>query len=276
IESEATRVDMPYVCERWLGGMLTNFSTIRKSLKTLFNFERLASDGTFEKISKKERLTIEKDRAKLDKVLGGIRDMRKLPGIVFIADIRKEHIAVAEARKLNIPIVAIVDTNTDPDIVDYPIPGNDDAFKSIGLITRAISEAVEEAAAVAQERGLFEKDKPVKSEDGDRSRDQQQRRRRPRKRPPRQQREGGAPGDRPESAKPTGDSSVKPAEVKTETKAQSEPAQDKPAKTETKSAEIKTETKPKGEPVKDKLAKAETKPSENTVKKEALPEKESE
>jgi len=244
IKSEASRVNMPYICERWLGGMLTNFSTIRKSLKTLLNYERLATDGTFEKISKKERLTIEKERGKLDKVLGGIRDMRKLPGIVFIADIRKEHIAVAEARKLKIPIVAIVDTNTDPDVVDFPIPGNDDAFKSIGLITRAVSEAVEEAAAVAQERGLFDMEKPSRSEEGDRAKGQQQRRRRPRKRPPRQQ--GPRPearGDAPKKDEPDEKAADKKPDTKAETVKEteskvSEPKKEKPAKAETK-ADIK-------------------------------------
>ncbi|MFH1862895.1 MAG: 30S ribosomal protein S2, partial [bacterium] len=149
IRHEASRISMPYVCERWLGGMLTNFATIRKSVKTLQDYERMAQDGTYEKISKKERLSIEKEKAKLEKVLGGIREMKKLPGAVFIVDIKKEHIAISEARKLSIPVIAIVDTNVNPDLVDYPIPGNDDAFKSIGLITRALSDAIEEAAVVA-------------------------------------------------------------------------------------------------------------------------------
>lgn len=186
IKSEATRIAMPYVCERWLGGMLTNFSTIRKSLKSLQSLERLATDGTYEKLSKKERLSIEKERAKLEKALGGIRELKKLPGAVFIADIKKEHIAVAEARKLSIPIVALVDTNVDPDLVDYPIPGNDDAFKSVGLVTRALAEAIEEAAAIAAERRVVEQaattgieEKPAMKPSG--------RRRRPRKRPPREQ-----------------------------------------------------------------------------------------
>ncbi|MCX6640090.1 MAG: 30S ribosomal protein S2 [bacterium] len=156
IRSEASRINMPFVCERWLGGMLTNFTTIRKSLKNLQTLERLSTDGTYEKLHKKERLTIEKDKAKLDKALGGIRDMKKLPGVIFIVDTKKEHIAVAEARRLSIPIVALVDTNADPDVVNYPIPGNDDAFKSVGLITRALSDAIAEAAAVAAERRAAE------------------------------------------------------------------------------------------------------------------------
>jgi small subunit ribosomal protein S2 len=184
VRHEASRVSMPYICERWLGGMLTNFTTIRKSLKTLQNYERMAADGTYEKISKKERLTIEKEKGKLEKTLGGIRDLKKLPGAVFIIDVKKEHIAVAEARKLNIPIVALADTNADPDIINYPIPANDDAFKSIGLITRALTDAIEEAAVVAAERKIEEEvvtTGPVERHD---ARDQA-RRRRPRKRPPR-------------------------------------------------------------------------------------------
>jgi len=186
IRHEASRVNMPYICERWLGGMLTNFATIRKSLKTLQNYEKMASDGTYEKISKKERLTIEKDKGKLDKTLGGIRDMKKLPGAVYIIDIKKEHIAVAEARKLSIPIIALVDTNADPDIVAYPIPANDDAFKSIGLISRALTDAIEEAAVVLAEHKVEEEAVTTGPVDRRESREQV-RRRRPRHRPPRPQ-----------------------------------------------------------------------------------------
>jgi small subunit ribosomal protein S2 len=186
IRHEASRVNMPYICERWLGGMLTNFATIRKSLKTLQNYEKMASDGTYEKISKKERLTIEKDKGKLDKALGGIRDMKKLPGAVYIIDIKKEHIAVAEARKLSIPIIALVDTNADPEIVAYPIPANDDAFKSIGLITRALTDAIEEAAVVVAEQKVEEVAVTTGPVDRRESREQA-RRRRPRRRPPRPQ-----------------------------------------------------------------------------------------
>lgn len=181
VKAEATRIGMPYVCERWLGGMLTNFSTIRKSLKNLQNLERISADGTYEKISKKERLSIEKEKAKLEKALGGIREMKKLPGAVFVVDIKKEHIAVAEARKLSIPIVAIVDTNTDPELIKYPIPGNDDAFKSIGLITRALSDAVVEAAEVAAKRRMAEVAETVGVEEKERPKPPG-RRRRPKKR----------------------------------------------------------------------------------------------
>ncbi len=234
VKSEATRIGMPYVCERWLGGMLTNFSTIRKSLKRLQTLERQATDGTYEKISKKERLSIEREKAKLDKVLGGIREMKKLPGAVYITDIKKEHIALAEARKLSIPVFAIVDTNTDPDLVDYPIPGNDDAFKSIGLITRALSDAIAEAAAVAAERGVVEAKEPAAVFEEHRKEKPAGRRRRPRRRPPVK---GPAPGT-PLSAeeKPAAAVAANPAgdpDPVNEGKAQPEP----PA-----SAEVKQET----------------------------------
>jgi small subunit ribosomal protein S2 len=146
IRTEAQRCGQFFVTERWLGGMLTNFATIRKSIKRLRDLERMRDDGTFEKITKKERLKIEKDIGKLDKVLGGIKDMGRLPGLVFVVDTRKERIAVAEASKLEIPVVGIVDTNCDPDPVDFPIAGNDDAIKSVRLLTREISTAVQEGA----------------------------------------------------------------------------------------------------------------------------------
>lgn len=147
LTAEAKRINMPYVTERWLGGMLTNFQTIRQGVKTLIGLEKKMTDGTFEKISKKERLSIERHREKLLKSLGGIRDMRHLPGAVFVVDILRERIAVAEARRLGIPVIAIVDTNVDPETVDYPIPANDDAFKTIAIITRALADAAVQGAA---------------------------------------------------------------------------------------------------------------------------------
>jgi small subunit ribosomal protein S2 len=148
IGSEARRVGVPYVNERWLGGALTNFQTIRQGIKTLNTLEKKMTDGTFDKISKKERLMIERRREKLLESIGGIRDMNRLPGAMYVVDIRREKIAVAEARRLGIPVFAIVDTNVDPDVVNFPVPANDDAFKSIALITRAITDAVGEGAAV--------------------------------------------------------------------------------------------------------------------------------
>jgi len=144
IESEAQRVNMPYVSDRWLGGMLTNFATVRKSIKKMQSLEKLASDGTYVNINKKERLMIEREKVKLNKVLGGIADLNRLPAALFIVDIKREHIAVAEATKLNIPTFGIVDTNSDPTLVDFAIPANDDAAKSISLITRYVTDAIVE------------------------------------------------------------------------------------------------------------------------------------
>ena len=144
VENEAKRVNMPYVCDRWLGGMLTNFGTVRKSIKKMQTLEKLTQDGTYVNINKKERLMIEREKIKLKKVLGGIADLNRLPAALFIVDIRREHIAVSEATKLNIPTFGIVDTNSDPTQVDHPIPANDDAAKSIALITRYITDAVVE------------------------------------------------------------------------------------------------------------------------------------
>jgi small subunit ribosomal protein S2 len=158
IQSEATRSDSPYVTERWLGGMLTNFQTIRQGVKTLESFEKMMTDGTFEKISKKERLTIERRHAKLLQSLGGIRNMRHLPGAVFVVDIKREKIAIAEARRLKIPVFAIVDTNVNPEEIDFPIPANDDAFKSIALIGRAVSEGVVEGTAIYKSKVHVQED----------------------------------------------------------------------------------------------------------------------
>lgn len=144
IRMEAERVNMPYVTERWLGGMLTNFATVRKSVKKMSNIEKMETDGTFENISKKERLMLSRERDKLNKILSGVADLSRLPAALFIVDIKKEHIAVNEARKLNIPTIALVDTNSDPNQVDFPIPGNDDAAKSIQFLARYISNAISE------------------------------------------------------------------------------------------------------------------------------------
>ncbi len=152
IESEAKRCGMNWVSERWLGGMLTNFSTIRKSVKRLQNIEKQETDGTFEKITKKERLFLTRERDKLKKILEGVETMSKLPGVVFVVDIKKEDIAVKEAKRLNIPVFAIVDTNCDPDLIDHMIPANDDAVKTIELIVKHMSDAVIEGQAKFKER----------------------------------------------------------------------------------------------------------------------------
>lgn len=145
IAKEAERCGMYYVNNRWLGGMLTNFSTIKKSLLRLKKLEKMEVDGTFDNLTKKEIAAIQKEKAKLEKNLGGIKEMKELPGILFIIDTHKEQIAVAEACRMGIPIVAVVDTNCNPEGIDYPIPGNDDAIRAITLFTQVIANAVIEA-----------------------------------------------------------------------------------------------------------------------------------
>ncbi|MBR6438005.1 MAG: 30S ribosomal protein S2 [Bacteroidales bacterium] len=139
-----SRVNMPYVTERWPGGMLTNFTTIRKAVRKMVSIDKLIASSQYNNLSKRERLQIEREREKLQKNLGSIADLNRLPSAVFVVDVIKEHIAVAEARKLNIPTYAIVDTNSNPNLIDFPIPANDDASKSIALIVNKMVEAIEE------------------------------------------------------------------------------------------------------------------------------------
>jgi len=145
IQKEAERCGQFYVNNRWLGGMLTNFSTIKKSLQRLKKIEKMEVDGTFENLTKKEVAGLQKEKAKLEKNLGGIKEMKELPGAIFVIDTHKEAIAVAEARRMGIPVVAVVDTNSNPEGIDYPIPGNDDAIRAITLFTSIIANAVMEA-----------------------------------------------------------------------------------------------------------------------------------
>ncbi|MFH2145443.1 MAG: 30S ribosomal protein S2 [Candidatus Omnitrophota bacterium] len=154
IVEEANRCGMFYVDQRWLGGTLTNFETIRKSVHRLETIEQMRSDGTFEKLKKKEVAVLNKEMSKLLKNLGGIRNMDKLPGALFVVDVKKEETAVKEARRLDIPVVALVDTNSDPDMIDFVIPGNDDAIKSIRVVCQAVAEAV------AEEKKKFEQSAP--------------------------------------------------------------------------------------------------------------------
>jgi len=144
VAEQAQRLKMPFVTERWLGGMLTNFSTIRKSLKKMSSIEKLMKDEAYLNLAKRERLMISREKAKLEKVLGGISELTRLPAALFVVDIKREHIAIKEAQKLNIPVIAMVDTNSNPELVDMPIPANDDAWKSIQLITEYITKAVED------------------------------------------------------------------------------------------------------------------------------------
>lgn len=151
IRNEAQRCGMPYVTDRWLGGMLTNFVTMKKNISRMGEIDQMKQDGTYDHLTKKERLMLDREQAKLEQVLGGISHMNRLPGAIFVVDIVKEDIAVKEALKLNIPIFAMVDTNCDPDIPDYIIPSNDDAAKAIQLITTNVAEAVIEGAAEREE-----------------------------------------------------------------------------------------------------------------------------
>ncbi|MBC6401116.1 MAG: 30S ribosomal protein S2 [Ekhidna sp.] len=147
VEGEAKRLNMPFVTERWQGGMLTNFVTIRKSLKKMAGMEKLMKEESYQNLAKRERLTISRAKDKLEKVLGGISDLNRLPAALFVVDIKREHIAISEAQKLNIPVFGIVDTNSNPNKIDYPIPGNDDALKSIKLLTEYLGKAIEEGMA---------------------------------------------------------------------------------------------------------------------------------
>ena len=144
VTAEAQKHRMPYVTDRWLGGMLTNFATIRKSLKKLSTMDKMLKEDSYKNLAKREKLMISREKIKLERVLGGVADLTRLPAALFVVDIKREHIAIKEAHKLNIPVFAMVDTNSDPNQVDFPIPSNDDAFKSISLIVTHISKAIEE------------------------------------------------------------------------------------------------------------------------------------
>ncbi len=273
VQAEAQRAECPYVTYRWLGGMLTNFSTIRRSLKTLEGFERKATDGTYEKLTKKEQLQIEKSKGKLLRVLGGIRDMRRLPGAVFIVDTNREAIAVAEARKLGIPIFAIIDTNVDPDLVDFPIPANDDAFKSIGLIARIFAESILEGKHAFKDTQVVEE---IAVQERPQSRSRRSRRRRSRRdRPPVEQ---GA--DRGVSVERTPVRDAQPRltepgkdkhdKVKTERTPfrEQKPAESKPQRRRPEAAKPEEAKEVKAERVESKSAKVEEdKPAEARRKK---------
>ena len=164
ISKSASEVNMPYITERWPGGMLTNFVTIRKAVKKMSAIDRTKEDGTFETLSKKEKLRVDRTRAKLEKNLGSITSMTRLPGAIFVVDIRREHIAVREANKLNIPIFALVDTNTDPNKVNFGIPANDDATKSIEVILKHVTESVKKGLSIIENEKM---ENEAKKEKGD-------------------------------------------------------------------------------------------------------------
>ncbi len=164
VEDRATSVGMPYVIERWPGGMLTNFPTIRKAVKKMAAIDKMATDGTFDNMSKREKLQITRQRAKLEKNLGSIADLNRLPSALFVVDVLKEHIAVAEANRLGIPVFGIVDTNSNPDNVDFVIPANDDASKSIDIILNTVCEAIKEGIEERKIEKIDNKDEAAEAE----------------------------------------------------------------------------------------------------------------
>jgi len=166
IQVEAERCGMPYVTDRWLGGTLTNFVTVKKSVKRLKNLEKKATDGTYDKLSKKEILQIEREKEKLNRVLGGIREMNHLPSAMFVVDAKKEAIAIREANRLNIPVFAVVDTNSDPDPIDYVVPCNDDAFKAINLVTHALADSIIDGRTGQQENDAIEEVEAMEINEG--------------------------------------------------------------------------------------------------------------
>jgi len=165
IAEEAKRCTMSYVTNRWLGGTLTNFRTVKGSIERLRTIEKMAEDGTFSRMTKKEVLHLTRERAKLEKSLGGIKNMASLPGAIFVVDPNKEHIAVAEARKLEIPVIAVTDTNCDPDLVDYVIPGNDDAIRAVRLFSSKVADACLLGHRVGRERAVAQKEKVASGEE---------------------------------------------------------------------------------------------------------------
>ena len=164
VADKASSINMPYVIERWPGGMLTNFPTIRKAVKKMTNIDKMTKDGTFDNLSKRERLQINRQRAKLEKTLGSIADLNRLPSALFVVDVMKEHIAVAEANRLGIPVFAMVDTNSNPNNVDFVIPANDDASKSIELVLDTVCAAMAEGL---EERKAEKIDTPAEGEEKD-------------------------------------------------------------------------------------------------------------
>ncbi len=197
VAQEVKKVDMPYATERWPGGMLTNFATIRKAVKKMTSIDKLVETDNYNNLSKRERLQIQRERQKLEKNFGSIADLNRLPAAIFIVDISKEHIAVHEAKKLNIPTFAIVDTNSNPLLIDFPIPANDDASKSIAIIVKIMVQAIQEglderkverekraadqASELAAEQEEVEEKRTIVAEDDDDDDDQPKRKKRPRK-----------------------------------------------------------------------------------------------
>ncbi|NOX18231.1 MAG: 30S ribosomal protein S2 [Chlorobi bacterium] len=258
IAEQAKRCEMNWVSERWLGGMLTNFATIRKSVKRMQNIEKMESDGTFEKITKKERLMLTRERDKLRKVLNGIETLNHLPGAMFVVDIKKESIAVKEAHRLNIPVFAIVDTNCDPEEVDYMIPANDDAVRAIELIAGTMADTVLEGLVKArelkaEEAAQRERERKEKDETSEPNKEKRHRVRRVKFDQKGEKKSERTGKKKTETAKPEEVKEEKPAE-KTEKKPVEQKAETPEVKTEAK-VEEKTEA-PK-EAVEEKKVEAE-------------------
>jgi small subunit ribosomal protein S2 len=257
IQDEANRVDMFYVEERWLGGMLTNFRTIRNSIRKLDEFDEMEKDGTYEKLNKKEILQVERQKAKLLKVLGGMRKMKRLPGAVFVIDINKESIAVHEAQKLGIPVFAIVDTNADPTTVEYPIPANDDAYKSIALITHVVTDAIEEAKLLRQEKVELEEELKEKQE-------RKQKKAAPASKPARRRRSTKPAGEERPTAAPRDE-----ADEKKPAKKAAAPKEETDEKKPVKKAAAKKDEADEKKPVKKAAAKKDETDEKKPVKKAA-------
>lgn len=243
IAENASEVQMPYITERWPGGMLTNFVTIRKAVKKMQGIDKMKEDGSFETLSKRERLQVDRQRAKLEKQLGSITDMTRIPGALFIVDINKEHIAVKEAKKLGIPTFAIVDTNSDPKEVDYAIPGNDDATKSINVLVAQVTESIKQGLSERAKEKNRAKDEKIKKTA--------------------QKKEGGAA---------IADES-KTRKKEASTKDTSAPEEKKTAATSTEKAEVKAEEpKEKAAPQVEKTPEKEAEPKvQPEAKKEPTP-----
>jgi len=239
VEEEAKRLRMPYVTERWLGGMLTNFTTIRKSLKKLSSIEKLMKDESYLNLAKRERLMVTREKDKLNKVLGGISELTRLPAAIFVVDVRKEHIAVKEAQKLNIPIFAMVDTNSNPNVADFPVPANDDAYKSIDIVVTYLTKAVEE--------GLLERKKDKddlrlkQEEDEKRQMDESTK-------PEAEAGEKRAPRERKVREVKVEEKPEPKAEVKVETKTEAKKDPAKSPKKSEETAEVKAEEKVEEKP----------------------------
>lgn len=253
IKTEAIRCGMPFITHRWLGGMLTNFSTVRKSISRMEEIEKMKTDGTFDEITKKEGLMLEREQLKLEQTLGGIANMNRLPGAIFVVDTIKEHIAMNEAVKLNIPIIALVDTNSDPDIPDYIIPANDDSARTIQLMTSLIADAIiegnSEREAMKEEELMEQAAVEAKIDTGDSSEEESS---------------SDAPNVKRRTRK----------RKKTDGGAQKE-ATDEKVTDDTPKSEAPQEDASKTEAPKDETPKAEASKSEETSEKEELKEEKS-